>query len=119
MAMHKLFNDIINLEGVKGVLWLSPDGGILFEKMNVALQKVVENWDWTDFLNAINGLREIDLAFEFGHLYLRKTQAGYLMVFAGSETPNAMLRLNCDILLPALKKGKKPSGGIKRFFKSR
>ena len=111
------FNDVVNLQGVKGLVLVSLDGRIIFKHFKAASAQQIEAWDWNNFLGSIDGMREVDLAFENGHLYLRRTPSGYLAVVAGSDVQIALLRLNCDILLPALIQRQGSSGGIKRFFK--
>jgi len=115
--MKELFKDIVSLQGVKGVLLISLQGKILFQAKSEALPGTLAKQDWQALLDVIGGLREVDLVFAAGRLYLRKTQVGYLVVIAELNMPIAMLRLNCDILLPELRQSKSMSGGIKRFFK--
>lgn len=115
--MKELFKDIVNLEGIKGVLLISLKGKITFKAKKEALPGTIEAQDWEALFDVIDGLREVDMVYEAGRLYLRKTQAGYLVIIAGLEVSIAMLRLNCDIVMPALRSSKGSSGGIKRFFK--
>ena len=115
--MKELFNDIVDLDGVKSVLLISLKGEILFKSNKEKLPGSVAKRGWEELLGAVEGLREVDLVYETGRLYLRKTPVGYLVVLAGLGVPIAMLRLNCDIVLPALRQNKGTSGGIKRFFK--
>ena len=115
--MKELFNEIVNLEGVKSVLLISGQGKILFKSNTEALPKAFGENGREALLHVVESLREVDLVYESGRLYLRKTRAGYLVVLASLSVPIAMLRLNCDILLPALRQGKSSSGGIRRFFK--
>jgi hypothetical protein len=113
--MKELFNDILNIEGVKGLMMLSFAGDVIFTKLPV-VHKDVENSDWRLFIESLAGTRETDLIFEKGRLYIRRTDIGYLVVLMGSFVPIAMMRLQCDILLPSLKPAK-PAKGIRRFFK--
>ena len=113
--MKELFNDILNIEGVKGLMMLSFGGDVIFTEFPV-VHKDVENSDWRLFIESLAGTRETDLIFEKGRLYIRRTDIGYLVVLMGSFVPIAMMRLQCDILLPSLKPAK-PAKGIRRFFK--
>jgi hypothetical protein len=61
-------------------------------------------------------MREADFVYENGRLYLRATEQGYLMVMMGPAVSVAMVKLNCDILLPQLKVAK-PTGKLKGLFK--
>ena len=114
--MKELLKDILNIEGVKGLMMLSFAGDIIFRELFPGVHKDVENSDWRRFIESLAGTRETDLIFEKGRLYIRRTDIGYLLVLMGSFVPIAMMRLQCDILLPSLKPAK-PAKGIRRFFK--
>ncbi len=114
--MRELFNDILNIEGVKGLMLFSFAGDIIFREMNHIVYDDLANRDWQPFIDSLGGLRETDLIFEKGRLYIRRIDIGYLVVLMGSFVPIAMMRLQCDILLPSLKPAK-ATKGIRRFFK--
>jgi hypothetical protein len=114
--MKELFKDILSMEGVKGVLLLSPQGDIIFKEMSTQPHQKPESLDWRQFTDSLNGIRETDLVFENARIYIRKTGSGYLMILMDFFASAAMVRLNTDILLPALKPVK-GSKGFKRLFK--
>jgi hypothetical protein len=114
--MRELFNDILNIDGVKGLMLLSFTGEIVFRELNHVVHENVEDRDWRLFIESLADVRETDLIFEKGRLYIRRTDIGYLVVLMGSFVPIAMIRLQCDILLPSLKPVK-AAKGIRRFFK--
>jgi len=111
-----MFPDILGMEGVKGLMMFSFTGDLIFKEFNQAIAEEPENRDWSLFIEALAGMRETDLIFEKGRLYIRKTEIGYLVVLMGPFVPIAMMRLNCDILLPSLKPAK-TAKGLRRFFK--
>ena len=113
--MRELFNDILNIDGVKGLMLLSFTGEIIFRELDHVAHENVENRDWRLFIESLADVRETDLIFEKGRLYTRRTDIGYLVVLLGSFVPIAMIRLQCDILLPSLKPVK-AAKGIRRFF---
>ena len=113
--MRELFNDILTIDGVKGLMLLSFAGEIIFREFQIA-HELIENNDWRLFIESLADIRETDLIFQKGRLYIRRTDIGYLVVLMGSFVPIAMMRLQCDILLPSLKPAK-ASKGIRRFFK--
>jgi len=115
--MQELFNDILAMQGVKGVMVFSFDGDIIFQKFNDRPDEDPGGRDWRLFAEALAGTRETDLVFEKGRIYIRRSEIGYLAVLMGLFVPISMMRLNCDIILPALKPAKKASRGIRRFFK--
>ena len=114
--MKELFTDILSMKGVKGALLVSFQGEIIFKEFPSPLPVKPETQDWRQLIHSLDGIRETDLVYEKGRLYIRQTELGYLLIFMGYFVSTAMLRLNCDILLPALKPVK-TTRGLKRFFK--
>ncbi len=114
--MREVFAGLLAVDGVKGVLFFSPAGDLLFEEftINAATRPLVR--DWRALLDAAAGFREAELLFEKGRIYLRDAGEGTLMVATGLIAPSAMIRLNCDILIPSLKQ-LKSAKGLRRFFR--
>jgi hypothetical protein len=100
--MQETFNDILSIDGVKGVMVLSFTGDLIFEKFTSQIPRDTGNMNWSQFIASLGGMRETDLIFEKGRIYMRRTDIGYLLILVGLFVPMAMLRLNCDILLPSL-----------------
>jgi hypothetical protein len=117
MAMKALFKDILALAQVQGVVFFSPEGKVLFKEFVAALPEEPEARDWWGlFFHSLKGIREAEVVYEKARLYIRRSEAGFLMVLTGREIRVAMLRLHCDILLPRLKEATTPKG-ISRFFR--
>lgn len=117
--MKELFSDILNMQDVNGVMLFSLEGEPIFREFVSPPSEETENRDlWAPFIESLEGIREADLVFEKGKLYVRKTDSGYLVFFLGSFAPSAMLRLNCDIILPSLKEAS-TSKGLGRLFKKK
>ena len=114
--MQALFSDILNTNGVTGIMLFSFSGDLVFKKFTTPVGEEPERRDWSFFIESLDGMRETDLVFEKGRIYIRKTEIGYLVVLMSLFVPIAMIRLNCDILLPSLKKSKS-SRKLGRFFK--
>ena len=106
MNMRDLFDDILNTKGVQGLLLISFSGDILFKEFISPVDESPENMDWRFFIESLEGMRETDLLFEKGRIYIRRSEIGYLVVLMALFVPIAMVRLNCDIVLPSLKKEK-------------
>jgi hypothetical protein len=104
------------MEGVKGLMVFSFAGEPVFKEFNQASPEGIESRDWSLFIESLAGMRETDLLFKKGRLYIRRTDIGYLVVLMGPLMPIAMLRLQCDILLPSLKPAKSVKG-IRRLFR--
>jgi len=116
MNMRDLFDDLLNTKGVKGILLFSFSGDILFKEFTSPVDERPENMDWRFFLDSLEGMRETDLLFEKGRIYIRRSEIGYLVVLMALFVPTAMVRLNCDILLPLLKQ-EKSGKKLGRFLK--
>jgi len=114
--MKELFKDILSVEGIKGVVLFSFKGEVLFKTFLSAIPEDPETRDWALFFDSIKKVSESDLIFEDGRMYLRKTELGFLVILMSSSAPLALVRLNCDVLLPSLKPAK-ISKGLGRFFK--
>ena len=114
--MKDLFKEVMGMDGVKGVLLLSFDGEIIFKQFSSSPGSEPEKRDWGNFVASLEGMRETDLVFDNGRIYIRRSDLGYLLVVMESVVSVAMLRLNCDIILPSLTPVK-GSKGIKRLFK--
>ena len=114
--MRELFNDLLRTDGVTGIMLFSFKGGLIFKEFTSPVNGEPENQDWRFFIESLEGMRETDLVFEKGRIYIRKTEMGYLVILMALFVPIAMIRLNCDILLPLLRQSK---SGRKfgRFFK--
>ena len=116
--MKELFNDILKMDGINGVLLLSHEGTVLFEEFSNSSPPVFENKDWLGFVAALGASREADIVFKEARIYIRRSEIGFLVVLVSLSMSMAMLRLNCDILLPSLKPAPEPKG-IKKLFKKK
>ena len=114
--MQEIFKDILSMEGVKGLMMFSLAGDPMYKEFNQTQPQGIESRDWRMFIKSLAGMREADLIFKKGRLYIRRTDIGYLVVLMGLFVPIAMMRLQCDILLPSLKPAKAVKG-IRRLFK--
>lgn len=114
--MQELFKDILTMEGIKGLMMFSFGGEPVYREFNQGPPEGIESRDWSLFIESLAGMRETDLLFKKGRLYIRRTDIGYLVVLMGRFMPIAMLRLQCDILLPSLKPAKSAKG-IRRLFR--
>jgi hypothetical protein len=109
-GMREVFKDLLAVDGVRGVVFFTPSGERVFEEFIIGGSEPAAVSDWYALVASLGKAREADLVFERGRVYVRRTADGVLIA------PCAVIRLNCDILLPALKE-QRSTKGIKRFFK--
>ena len=125
--MSALFDDLLAVAGVRGVMFFSAAGELLFKKSGAGGMGKAAARDWQALLISLDGAREADLIFEMGRIYIRKAEEGMLVVTMGRIAPAARIRLNCDVLLSELKNHKgsgalfegaklKRKKGLGRFF---
>jgi hypothetical protein len=70
------------------------------------------------FVGALGAAREADIVFEGARIYIRRSEIGFVRALVSPSISMAMLRLNCDILLPSLKPTPEPKG-IKKLFRKK
>lgn len=115
--MKDLLNDVLDINGVQGVILLSGEGKVLYDSMEGKRSGTTLTFsNWKKLIDILGNAREADFVFENGRFYLRQTHDGYLLVSLHLLASIAMIKLNCDILLPHLKSSKS-NKGIKGFFK--
>lgn len=115
--MQDIFNDVIRMDGVGGLVFFSREGQVLFESIDAQRVSLPQGYrDWAALMPVLRKMREADIVYENGRLYMRATEQGYLLVIMGPVVSIAMVKLNCDIILPQLKSAK-PTGKLKSLFK--
>ena len=115
--MQELFNDFLELEDVKSIIFVSREGKLLYKKIVGYDHDKFNETSWIrPIWSLLNTSDELEFVFENGRLYVRKTAGGVLLFFLGSFAQFAMVRMKCDIAIPKIEKsfnGKK----ISRFFR--
>ena len=115
--MQDIFKDVIKMDGVYGLVYFSRDGEVLFESIDPHWSSLPKGYgDWHKLMPVLQKMREADFVYAKGRLYLRATDQGYLLVIMGPVVSIAMVKLNCDIILPQLK-SEKTGGKLKGLFK--
>lgn len=115
-GMREIFKELLAVDGVRGAVFFTPSGERVFEEFNIGGSEPASASDWYALVASLGKAREAELVFERGRVYVRRTAEGVLVVVMGLIAPCAVIRLNCDILLPALRE-QRSTKGIKRFFK--
>ncbi|MBU1172132.1 MAG: hypothetical protein KKD44_21465 [Proteobacteria bacterium] len=126
--MDNLFEEMFTIEGIMGALVISDDGSSEFTKFSSPLSERIGDKDFGVFIkNSINiealkgafdSSMETLLIYEKIRLYIRKIKSGYLLIAMGMFVPVAMVRMNCQIIIPELDNFKKKKG-LGRFFKNK
>ncbi len=113
--MHELIGDIIAIQGVRGIVLISKTGDLLLAHFRQPSQESAVPRELPQLLTALENLREADLVFARGRLFVRQTSALHLVVLTDLFTQADMIRLNCDIVLAELSRLKPKK--LKRLFK--
>lgn len=120
--MKDIFKDLVGIEGVHGALVLDPAGGLIAKRFSETYQKdasAIAAFHWGPFVSELGELTEADFVFDQGRIYLRKLQNGFFLVIMDDIAPIAMVRLNCEILMPELDSMKNFGSRIGRIFKKK
>ena len=116
--MKDLFKEILTTDEVEGVMLFSFDGKLIFKEVLSPVPEGFAKGDWWRLIiESMEDVSEADIVFEKCQIYMRKTDVGFLIVLMGIFAPLAMVRLNCDILTPSLKKAS--SSRLGGLFKKR
>jgi hypothetical protein len=114
--MDKIFKELFKIKEVLGVVLISDAGKLRYQEVSGVASAKPESVDWLSILNSLAGVQEAEFICDRLRLYIRKSGSGYLVVLTGPAASPAMVRLNCDLILPALKDYGGPKG-IRRLFK--
>jgi hypothetical protein len=119
--MKDRFKDILTIEDVYGILFLSLDGKIVFKEFRSHAPGGVKDGNLHALTHVLNGIQEAELIFDKNRLYVRKTETGTILVVMERSAQIAMVRLNCDIIVPSFNRieKKSKSRGLGRFFRKK
>ena len=112
--MKKILEEIIELDGVTGCLFLSREGQIMHALFPATATISTEAHNWPALIKALGNIAEADMLFEDKRVFMRRTNTGYLLVVAEPYAILSLIKLNCDILVQKLNTYKPK--GISRFF---
>lgn len=117
--MKAIFKELLDTADVEGVLLVSFEGNVEFKELAIAIPDQSINRLIGPLITTMDKAKEADVVFQKKRLYIRRTDNGFIMVLMGSFAPVAMVRLNCDMLLPQLSQVKKPKKRWGLFKKNR
>jgi hypothetical protein len=113
--MKTILKDIIELEHVKGCLFVTKEGQVVHSHFIPPPAESLDNHNWKPFINVLGNINEADILFDDTRVYMRKSNAGYLLILIESYAILSLIKLQCDVLVPKLN-AYKPKG-LSRFFK--
>lgn len=117
--MKVLFQDILGIKDVGGVVFISFEGKSVFQEFKSPLLDKIPKNNWALLIESFQDALEVEVAFENSMLYIIKAKSGFLLVFLSNTTPMAMVRLNCSIILPELGRKGNQRKGIGRLFRKK
>jgi hypothetical protein len=116
--MTELFEQILSIEDVQKVMLFTFEGELTFHEQQAPPGAAEVSPAWQGFIRSLAGIREADLIFDKSRLYIRRTELGYLIIVMGIFAPAAMVRMNCDMLLPSLKQTGRGKG-LRQFLRKK
>ena len=100
--MKMIFKDLLNLEDVRGIIFLSHRGTLLFSEYSGKSGSDLKEFDWPAFTTAFQCVREAELVFENNRIFYRRAELGQVIIIMGWFATIAMIRLKCNDVLPAV-----------------
>jgi hypothetical protein len=119
--MRQYFKALLETEGVLGLMLLSPKGRVVFkaDPSNLFLTGIVDEIAMGLVGSLTDAIQEADMVFSERRIYLRWTHIGPLLIVLTITAPIAMVRLQCDTLIPTLKPPGRANGLMRLFSKWR
>lgn len=98
--MKELFQEVLKMNEVRGLIFLSPQGDIRFSSFVQNNQTDPERIDWIpQLLEQLASVREAEFLYDWARLYIRHSSSGVVLIWAKLNANMAMIRLNCDVSL--------------------
>lgn len=105
--MKKIFDAVIELNHVYGAAIVDKRGQSVYDPLKLNKFDTPDREElWESLIQSQHFLRELDLVFEKGRLYIRKFDPDYLLVFMNAGGSVASLKLTCDLIEPQQTKSK-------------
>lgn len=123
--MESMFDELFGIDGVQGVFLISCEGKTVFNRFRSPTgktepEKPVEMVGQTinieKFTETLEQANESLLIYTQKRIYIKKAGEHFLFILLDMFAPVAMVRLNCQLIIPELEKIKS-SKGIGRFFR--
>lgn len=115
--MKDLFADIMALTDMLGAVVLDADGQIAYQVFTSPPAKEITVSALDGLIQHLYRMDEAELIFDNIRIVVRSSDGFIVVLVMGRFAPMAMVRLNCDIILPNLKKTTAKGKGLARLFK--
>lgn len=115
--MQKLFQDILDIDQVQGVIFISSAGDTLYNDFSGDVPVELKEKNWASVANILSGIREAEFIYDQSRLYILTVETGYLITVMSNFASIALVRLACSIIQPALGRKKERPKGLSRFFR--
>ena len=99
--MRALFRDIMDIDDVQGVFFVSLRGNLVYEEFRETFDGNLKRIDWLALIKTLAGIREAEFVFRNYRLFFQSTELGYVFIIMGWGTHIALVRLNCSQALPS------------------
>lgn len=99
--MKALFQEIMDIEDVQGILFVSLRGNLVYEEFEKESSAKPNGINWPSFIKTFADIREAELVFNNHRIFFRTTELGYIFVVMGWHAHIALVRLNCTQALPS------------------
>ena len=105
--MKDIFKDVMGIAGVHGLMVVTNEGSVLLSRFDPDYRREEEKLsqiNWEPFTIEMNSIKDAEIVYDSARFYIKKRETDFLIVIIGDNAPISMVRLNCEILLPLLKK---------------
>jgi len=102
--MKEYFQEILSISEVQWTIFLTPDGKPVF--IEPSSKELADASMWQRLLAEITPINEVDLIYGKKRVYIRNAGSGYIVVIMDRFSNSAMIKLQCDVIIPSLKKMK-------------
>ena len=99
--MKALFQDIMDIEDVRGIFFISLRGNLVYEEFVESFEGGVNGIAWPSFIQSFSDIREAEFVYRNHRIFFRATELGYAFIVMGWDAPIALVRLNCTQALPS------------------
>ncbi len=94
--MKAALQEILDIDDVQGVLFLSQRGKMLFQAFRASPPAGVANLKWPTVITRLSKIEEGELVFDQRRVYVRQSELGCLIVIMGWDATIAMVRLKSN-----------------------